>query len=426
MSVLLGAIADDFTGATDLANTLVKEGMRVVQAIGVPDDDFDVGGVDAVVVALKSRTNPADEAVEQSLAALSWLRARGMRQAFFKYCSTFDSTDEGNIGPVADALLEALGGEFTIACPAFPTNGRSVYKGNLFVGDLLLSESSMKDHPLTPMTDANLVRVMGSQTPHRVGLISHGTVAQGPGPTRAAFDALRAAGVRYGIVDAIDDTDLRDIGEAAAELVLVTGGSGIALGLPDNFRRQGLLAAGARPELPTARGRAAVLAGSCSVATRAQLAYVSGKWPMFAIDPMRLADGTDVAAEALDWVLAQRTGSPVVIYSSADPEVVGEAQAKLGREEAGAMVENAMADVVRGLVSAGVDQLVVAGGETSGAVVSALGVEALRIGPEIDPGVPWCEAVQEQPLALALKSGNFGGEDFFETAFGMLDEGDSP
>ena len=422
MSVLLGAIADDFTGATDLANTLVKEGMRVVQAIGVPDDDFDVGGVDAVVIALKSRTNPADEAVEQSLAALNWLRARGMRQAFFKYCSTFDSTDEGNIGPVADALLEALDGEFAIACPAFPTNGRSIYKGHLFVGDLLLSESSMKDHPLTPMGDANLVRVMGSQTPHGVGLVPHEIVARGPGPTRAAFDALRAAGIRHGIVDAIDDTDLRVIGEAAADLALVTGGSRIALGLPDNFRRHGLLAAGTRPALPTARGRAAVLAGSCSVATRGQLAHVSGKWPMFAIDPMRLADGADVVGEAIGWALAQKADCPIVVYSSADPEVVGEAQAKLGREEAGALVESAMADVARGLAAEGVDRLVVAGGETSGAVVSALGVEALRIGPEIDPGVPWCEAVQGQPLALALKSGNFGGEDFFETAFAMLDE----
>ncbi len=420
MSVLLGAIADDFTGATDLANTLVKEGMRVVQVIGVPDDDFDVGGVDAVVVALKSRTNPAREAAEQSLAALRWLRARGMRQAFFKYCSTFDSTREGNIGPVADALLEAMDGEFTIACPAFPTNGRSVYKGHLFVGDLLLSESSMKDHPLTPMDDANLVRVLGNQTSHRVGLVPHETVARGAEPIRVAFDALCASGVRHGIVDAIDDADLRIIGEAAADLGLVTGGSGIALGLPDNFRRRGLLDARTGPALPTARGRAAVLAGSCSVATRGQLAHVSRRWPMFGIDSLRIADGTDVAAEALEWALAQQAGTPVVIYSSADPEVVGEAQAKLGREEAGAMVEKAMAAIASGLIAAGVDRLVVAGGETSGAVVSALGVEALRIGPEIDPGVPWCEAVQERPLALALKSGNFGGEDFFVKAFDML------
>jgi uncharacterized protein YgbK (DUF1537 family) len=422
MSILLGAIADDFTGATDLANTLVKEGMRVVQVIGVPDDDFDLGGVDAVVVALKSRTNPAGEAVEQSLAALRWLRARGMQQAFFKYCSTFDSTREGNIGPVADALLDALGGEFTIACPAFPTNGRSVYKGHLFVGDLLLSESSMKDHPLTPMDDANLVRVLGSQTPHSVGLVPHEIVARGPGPTRDAFDVLRDARVRHGIVDAIDDADLRVVGEAAAGLALVTGGSGIALGLPENFRRRGLLDPGTGPALPTARGRAAVLAGSCSVATRGQLAHVSHRWPMFGIDPLRMADGTDVAADALDWALEQQSGTPVVVYSSADPEVVREAQAKLGREEAGAMVEKAMADIARGLVAAGIDRMVVAGGETSGAVVSALGVEALRIGPEIDPGVPWCEAVQEQPLALALKSGNFGGDDFFEKAFGMLTE----
>lgn len=421
MSILLGAIADDFTGATDLANTLVKEGMRVVQLIGVPSSDFDFGSADAVVVALKSRTSPAAEAVAQSLAALAWLRGRDARQFFFKYCSTFDSTPAGNIGPVADALLEALGEEFTIACPAFPTNGRSVYKGHLFVGDLLLSESSMKDHPLTPMRDANLVRVLGSQTPHRVGLVPHETVAQGAHTTAAAFDALRVAGIRHGIVDAIDDPDLRAIGEAAAGLALVTGGSGIALGLPDNFRRRGLLSGAVGPALPAARGRAAVLAGSCSVATRGQIAHVSADWPTFRVDPLRAAQGEDIASAALEWARAQDAGRPVVVYSSADPDTVGAAQSVLGREEAGALVERVMAQTARGLVAEGVDRLVVAGGETSGAVVSALGIQALRIGPEIDPGVPWCEALQEHPLALALKSGNFGGEDFFESALAMLD-----
>lgn len=421
MTVLLGAIADDFTGATDLANTLVREGMRTVQAIGVPAIGFDVGDIDAVVIALKSRTNPAREAVDQSLAALAWLRERGARQIFFKYCSTFDSTARGNIGPVADALLEALGGDFTIACPAFPTNGRSVYKGHLFVGDQLLCESSMKDHPLTPMRDANLVRVLGSQTPHRVGLVPHETVVRGAGATANGFEALREAGIRHGIVDAIDDSDLRVIGEAAAALALVTGGSGVALGLPENFRRQGLLPAAAPPALPAARGRAAVLAGSCSVATRGQIARVSGKWPTFRIDPMRIAAGRDAAGEVSAWSAKQDASRPVVIFSSADPESVGGAQAALGREAAGAMVESVMAQIARDLVATGVDRLIVAGGETSGAVVSALGIRALRIGPEIHPGVPWCETVQEPRLALALKSGNFGGEDFFEAAFEMLD-----
>jgi uncharacterized protein YgbK (DUF1537 family) len=420
MAVLLGAIADDFTGATDLANTLVKAGMRTVQVIGVPADGFAVGDADAVVVALKSRTIPAADAVTQSLAGLAWLRGRGMRQAFFKYCSTFDSTDDGNIGPVADALLEALGGDLTIACPAFPTTGRTVYKGHLFVGDVLLSESPMKDHPLTPMRDANLVRVLGRQTPHPVDLVAHETVAQGTQVVRAAFDALRARGVRHAIVDAVADADLRVIGEATADLPLITGGSGVALGLPENFRRRGLLDAAVAAPLPKATGRAAVLAGSCSVATRGQLAHVTGTWPMFNIDPLKLAAGEDMGRAALEWAALQPPDTPVVVYSSDDPATVAAVQEKLGREAAGAMVEAAMAVVAKGLVAGGVGRLVVAGGETAGAVVSALGVKALRIGPEIDPGVPWCETVDEKPLALALKSGNFGGEDFFIKALEML------
>ena len=420
MSILIGAIADDFTGATDLANTLVKEGMRAVQTIGVPDESFDLGETDAVVIALKSRTNPADEAVRESLAALEWLQANGARQVLFKYCSTFDSTDAGNIGPVADALLDALGAELTIACPAFPTNGRTVYRGYLFVGDVLLSESSMKDHPLTPMRDANLVRVLGRQTPHKVGLVSHDHVSQGAAPIRDALSGLEQEGVRHAIIDAIDDGDLRVIGEALADFKLITGGSGIALGLPENFRRAGLLERTGAAPLPQTVGRAAVLAGSCSVATRNQLAHVADVWPSYAIDPERLAQGDDVAGEALSWASQMDAGTPAVIYSSSAPEDVARVQDDFGRERAGALVESAMAAVAVGLVAQGVRRLVVAGGETSGAVVSALGVHALRIGPEIDPGVPWTEAAGEPALALALKSGNFGGEDFFTKALEML------
>jgi len=422
MSILLGAIADDFTGATDLANTLVGQGMPTVQAIGVPGDDFDPGEAACVVVALKSRTNPAAEAVSDSLAALEWLKDRGAKQFFFKYCSTFDSTDEGNIGPVADALLERLDAGFTIACPAFPVNGRTIYKGYLYVGDELLSESGMKDHPLTPMTDANLVRVLSRQTANGVGLVDMTDVGSGANAIRARFDALRADGTRYAIVDAINDADLMEIGEASADLALITGGSGVALGLPENFRRAGLLPETADAPLPAIDGAAAVLAGSCSRATRGQIAQVRDRWPSYILDPLAfVGDAEGGAARALAWMDEQSKDGPVLIYSSADPDVVAQAQEKLGRDAAGALVEAAMGTIATGLVERGVRRLVVAGGETSGAVVQALGVTGLRIGPEIDPGVPWTETIGGTPMALALKSGNFGAPDFFMKSLEMLE-----
>ncbi|MDD9878802.1 MAG: four-carbon acid sugar kinase family protein [Magnetovibrio sp.] len=421
MSLLLGAIADDFTGATDLANTLVGQGMPAVQAIGVPGPDFDPGGAAAVVVALKTRTAPAADAVAQSLEALAWLRARGAAQIFFKVCSTFDSTDAGNIGPVADALMDALGTDFAIACPAYPTNGRTLYQGHLFVGGRLLSESGMKDHPLTPMTDADLVRVLGRQTPHGVGLVDLATVAAGPDAVRDAFAGRRREGVRHAIVDAVGDADLMTIGAAARDLALITGGSGVALGLPENFRRAGLLTEQAAAELPRVPGPAAVLAGSCSEATRAQVESARDHWPAYNLDPLAFDAGAAGAAErALEWIDAQPAGTPVLVYSSTDPDGVARAQAQLGRD-AGAAVEDAMGTVAKGLVERGRRRLVVAGGETSGAVVQALGVTGLRIGPEIDPGVPWTETTQDPALALALKSGNFGTPDFFAKALGMLD-----
>ena len=292
MGVLLGAIADDFTGATDLCNTLVRRGMRTVQLIGVPAENAPPPDAEAVVVALKSRTIPAAEAVATSLGALAWLRRAGARQILFKYCSTFDSTDQGNIGPVAEALLDALGSDFTVFCPAFPENGRTIFKGYLFVGDVLLSESGMRDHPLTPMRDPSLVRVLQRQTMGRVGLVQHATVARGPAAIRAAFDALRAGGMRHAIVDAIADADLEAIGEAAADLPLITGGSGIALGLPENFRRQGLLGDGGGADaLPAVEGAAAVLSGSCSEATQRQVAFIAERAPVFTIDPLAAAEG---------------------------------------------------------------------------------------------------------------------------------------
>jgi 3-dehydrotetronate 4-kinase len=418
--VLLGCIADDFTGATDLANTLTRRGMHTVQTIGLPRGD--APAADAIVVALKSRTIPAADAVAQSIAACRWLKANGARQIFFKYCSTFDSTDAGNIGPVADALLDELGAGFTIACPAFPENKRTIYLGHLFVANELLSDSSMRNHPLTPMRDANLVRVLGRQTPHKVGLVSYAEVKRGSLAIADQFAALQAEGVRHAIVDAVADVDLENIGAACMSLPLVTGGSGVALGLPANFIRTGRLKQrdGAKP-LAKVGGLAAVLAGSCSAATLAQVAAMRARAPAFALDPMALhADRAAAVAEVLAWAASRLEKGPILIHSTAEPEAVSRAQAALGREAAGALVEESIAAIARDLVARGVRRLVVAGGETSGAVVSALGVTALEIGPQIAPGVPATLCYGEPRLALALKSGNFGGPEFFTEALEAL------
>ena len=416
---LLGCIADDFTGATDLASTLVREGMRTVQVIGVPGAD-EVPDADALVVALKIRTARAGDAVREALAALAWLRDRaGCRQVFWKYCSTFDSTDAGNIGPVADALVEALGCGFALACPAFPANGRTVYQGHLFVGDKPLNESGMENHPLTPMRDANLVRVLSRQADGAVGLVPFKVVDQGAAAIRRAMTGLKEGGRRFAVVDALTDAHLFAIGEAAAGHALVTGGSGVAMGLPENFRRAGLLAADeAAGRLPDVAGHAAVIAGSCSRATLLQLGTARGRLPTLDLDPVATPDAGALAAQALGWAEGKLGDEPVVIAASAPPDRVALLQARLGREGAGALVEDALARVAAGLVARGVRRLVVAGGETSGAVVSQLGVRTLRIGDEIAPGVPWTYAEgAAEPMLLALKSGNFGGAGFFLDAF---------
>ena len=416
MPLLLGCIADDFTGATDLANTLVKGGMTAVQVIGVPTGPLPEA--DAIIIALKSRTAPVGEAVAQSLAACEALLAAGAKQIFWKYCSTFDSTDQGNIGPVADALLKRLGSGFALACPAFPTNGRTIYLGHLFVGNALLNESGMENHPLTPMTDANLVRVLGRQTDGAVGLVPFNTVEQGATATRQAMMRLAEQGRRYAIVDAVTDQHLFAIGEAAAQHALITGGSGVAMGLPENFRRAGLLPArGNAASLPPMQGMAAVVAGSCSRATLGQIGLARDHVPVLELDALATPDAAALTAQALEWVAGKlATDRPVVIAASAPPENVAALQAKLGRDAAGALIETAMAAIAEGVVAQGVGRLVVAGGETSGAVVQRLGVTALRIGPEIDPGVPWTFA-EPRGLHLALKSGNFGARDFFLKAF---------
>jgi uncharacterized protein YgbK (DUF1537 family) len=420
--MLLGCIADDLTGATDLAIMLTRAGMRTLQVMEVPDaGSTSLAGYDAIVVALKTRTCPVGEAIELSLASARALQALGARQLFFKYCSTFDSTDAGNIGPVAEALLAHVGGDLALACPAFPTNRRTVYMGNLFVGDVPLAESPMKDHPLTPMRDSNLVRVLQRQTKGKVGLVAYPVVAKGRAAIAEAFTAARACGERFIIVDAITDRDLVEMGAAAADMPLITGGSGVALGLPANFIAKGLMqAADAARVLVAPKGRAAILAGSCSEATRGQVeAAKLADLSTFAIDPLALAAGTLTCDDIMRWARGQPMAKPILIYSSAEPAVVAAVQARLGREAAGHLVERQMASVARELVAAGFTRLIVAGGETSGAVVNGLGVTALEIGPEIDPGVPWTRAVGHE-LVLALKSGNFGAPDFFVKAWGKI------
>ncbi|MFM8701233.1 MAG: 3-oxo-tetronate kinase [Hyphomicrobiales bacterium] len=420
--MLLGVIADDLTGATDVALMLAREGMHVVQTVGVPLPDVRFPDADAIVISMKSRTNPAAEAVEWSLTACDALLRTGARQILFKYCSTFDSTDAGNIGPVTEALMKRLGVSYTIACPAFPANGRSVYQGHLFIGSTLLSDSPMKDHPLTPMRDSNLVRVLQRQTKIPAGLVPFQTVSEGGSAIREAFAALAANGPAIGVADAITNDDLRAIGAAFDGHTLLTGGSGIALGLPENFRKAGLLAEkSAHRPFVAPSGHAAILAGSCSVATRGQVADAIAKGiEAFAIDPEALADGRLTSDTLLNWAIPRLGLKPVLIYSTAEPEAVRAIQERFGRDEAGAMVEHLLADTARGLARAGVTRLVVAGGETSGAVVSALGVTMLEIGPEIDPGVPWTLAADGTTMALALKSGNFGTPDFFTKSLEML------
>lgn len=417
---LLGCIADDFTGATDLANMLVRGGMRTVQSIGIPSAEMAANlDADAIVIALKSRTIPAAEAVDQSLAALQWLRERGCEQIFFKYCSTFDSTAAGNIGQVSEALLKQLGSDFTLACPAFPENGRTIFRGHLFVQDQLLSESGMQHHPLTPMTDANLVSVLQSQTTQKVGLLRYDSIAKGVEGVRGRIAELRADGVSMAIADALSDADLYTLGEACADLPLLTGGSGLALGLPGNFRKAGKLRDIDAARLEPVAGGEVVLAGSASVATNGQVAaWLEANRPALRINPLELAEGRPVVEQAL--AFAKSAGETVLIYATSSPEDVKAVQQQLGVERAGALVEDALGQIARGLLEAGVRRFVVAGGETSGAVVQALGVQLLQIGAQIDPGVPATVSSGAEPLALALKSGNFGGRDFFSKALRHL------
>jgi len=412
----LGCVADDFTGATDLANNLTKRGFRTTVHLGVPTDtNPPEDHADAFVVALKSRTAPAAEAVRQSLAALAWLQRSGCGRFYFKYCSTFDSTPAGNIGPVTDALLDALNEPATIMCPAFPDNGRTVYQGHLFVHEALLNESGMQHHPLTPMTDANLRRVLGAQTASRVALIPLSTIRTGTQHVRERLQALMQGGARMIIADATSNDDLIVLAEASRDLTLITGGSGLALGL----RSAGQAGA---PPFPPATGARLILAGSASQATLAQIEHARQHLPHLKIDPFELhRDEHATLARAEAWLHRHVDRTAALVYASGTPEEVRNAQAVLGTREAAQLIERALGEIARRAVERGVRQLIVAGGETSGAVLDALDLRHLTVGPEIDPGVPWMSAQRGgDRIHVALKSGNFGARDFFTRAWEVL------
>ena len=425
MNILLGAIADDYTGASDLANTLTKNGLRTVQTIGIPGEDLALPDVDAVVVSLKIRSVPAGDAVAAARRADGWLRSRGAGHVLYKICSTFDSTDAGNIGPVTDALRQAAGAGTVLVTPAFPETGRTVYLGHLFVGGQPLNESPLKDHPLNPMHDANLVRVLGRQSRAGVGLVDLATVAAGAEAVKARLAALSADGNGAAIADAIFERDLEVVGAVALEAAVSTGASGLGLGLARALVRSGKVPARSLDAADVTRpvgGLAAVVVGSCSKATLEQLAVAERTMPVLRLDPERLLAGGAEVAAALSWAGDRIAEGPVVISASAPPDIVAGLQAKYGRDASGHAIEQATSTIAAELVERGVKRLVVAGGETSGAAVDRLGIPAFLLGPEIAPGVPVLRTVgnAQGDMLMALKSGNFGGPGFFAAALALM------
>lgn len=420
MTTILGCIADDFTGATDLAGLLARSGVPVSLRLGVPDGP-PTHTAPVEVIALKCRTTPADDAVAECRAALKWLQAAGASRFFWKYCSTFDSTAAGNIGPVAEALMQDLGTDQTVYCPAFPENGRSIFMGNLFVGQQPLAESPMKDHPLTPMQDSNLMRLLAPQVAGEVGLADRLTVARGGAALREKLRALASDGVNHVIVDAVANDDLHVIAEACRDMPLITGGSAVAMPLPSLYMADGLLDVAAQSQaFPAIDGGAIILSGSCSAMTNAQVAAYRSIAPSYQLDPLALA-GNGIG-DVLAWLAVQTGADTPMIYATTTPDRVKEAQHKLGIAAAGEIVERALADIAQSAFAAGRRKFVIAGGETSGAVAKALQLDRLNIGPEIAPGVPWTYATcQANTIAIALKSGNFGTEAFFEDALCKLE-----
>ncbi|NNS06329.1 3-oxo-tetronate kinase [Erwinia sp. JH02] len=412
----LGVIADDFTGATDIASFLVQNGMSTVQVNGVPAGPLS-SQADAIVVSLKSRSCAAEKAVADSLQALAWLQQQGCERFYFKYCSTFDSTAQGNIGPVTDALLAALGESQTIISPSLPVNGRTVYQGHLFVMDQLLSDSGMRHHPVTPMTDSNLLRLMEAQASGKAGLINSQTLDQGADAVRQALEELAQQGVQYVVLDALNEQHLLTQGEALRDRRLVTGGSGLAIGLARQWASAGHDSARAQAAGAPQGQRAVVLSGSCSTMTNRQVARYRQQAAAAAIDVERALHERDrYASELCDWVVQHESDALApLLFATSDPETLQRIQQQYGAARSSEAVEQLFAAVVRELQQRGWQRFIVAGGETSGVVAQTLGIDAFHIGPVISPGVPWVRALG-QPVSLALKSGNFGDENFFARA----------
>ena len=409
--MILGCIADDFTGAGDIASILTGAGMRTSLVTDLRD--IAVADGDAVVVALKTRSVAPDLAVAQSIAAVRALQAAGARQIYFKYCSTFDSTPQGNIGPVADALMRELQTDRTIACPAFPANGRTVYQGHLFVADVLLAESGMRHHPITPMSDSDLRRWLAAQSANKIGHVALDVVRAG----KAAIAAgLAAAGDGIMVVDATSDSDLRAIGAATAAYPLLTGGSALAMALPANYRDAGLIGTTAFAAI-SCEGPALVLAGSCSVATNRQVAVYRRHRPAFAIDAAALLSGAPVLEQA-DAFATEHAEQAPLSFSTIPPDDVAAGRGDASFATACALIEDVMAALAMRAIARGTRRIIVAGGETSGAVIAAVQPGQMAVGRDIAPGVP---ILQAGGVCYALKSGNFGSDNFFETALAMME-----
>ncbi len=414
--IRLGVIADDFTGATDIASFLVQNGLSTIQFSGVPQQQ-DAPATQAIVVSLKTRSCAVEEAVTQSLAALKWLQEQGCDRFYFKYCSTFDSTEKGNIGPVTDALLAELGETQTVICPALPVNGRTVYLGHLFVGEQLLSDSGMRHHPVTPMTDSNLLHLMTRQARGKAGLIGAPVLDRGAGAVREKLTELKNQGVNYVVLDTLNEQHLLTQGEALGEMRLVTGGSGLAIGLARQWATAGAAGDDAEAAGRPQGERAVVLSGSCSQMTNKQVSAYRLLAPSQEVEVTRCLENTDDYAQHLcDWV-AGNSDRPLapLLYATADAEQLQAIQQQYGAQRSSEAVENLFAAVTRELKRRGWQRFIVAGGETSGVVAQSLDVTAFHIGPAISPGVPWVRDIA-QPLSLALKSGNFGDEQFFRRA----------
>jgi uncharacterized protein YgbK (DUF1537 family) len=412
--IRLGVIADDFTGATDIASFLVENGVETVQFNGVPT--VPAPECQAIVISLKTRACPPETAVSTSLSALDWLKNQGCTQIYFKYCSTFDSTARGNIGPVTDALMDALETPFTVFSPALPVNGRTVYQGYLFVQGQLLSESGMRHHPVNPMTDSYLPRLVEAQSRGRCAVIPVSVIERGAGALREALTRSREQGYRYAVLDTLDDRHLAIQGEALCDWPLITGGSGLAAGLA---RHRATTSTGDARQLgyPLA-GPGAVLSGSCSSMTQRQVEHYQKRAPTIHLDIARCIDEGDrmaYAHELVAWFMDQHSQLAPLIAATTAPEALADIQRQFGAEQASLAVEALFAILSAMLADRGVTRFIVAGGETSGVVTQSLGITGFHIGPPISPGVPWVNAL-DKPVSLALKSGNFGDEAFFSHA----------